>query len=470
MINPSNNINSAREAAFRAASVFAEESTHTDNNNPSIRIEGAIPLNSPGSNSLSGFAGDPKPSTSEPDLAALSTEELHTRADELRSEIVTAGFSEPSAANSHAKLSDVNEELERRSLNALEAHLVETENAEDNILSVRELEDLANDTSLPQETRLAAQFYLDNDKVLDKLDSADVGDEGPDGKFGLRDIHTRQLEINNDIENIDVPTSDTSTTYQLPDGSGNISTNDSLPRNQAAYDLQQDAIETAIRTGEPVDFVNSEGKTISVTVEAIQDGSAGEFNVKVDGDEFTVTSELGIAETIGGIASIVEFGSALELPQTIRRFPDSVTFDKHYKTEDDGSLNTNTNATYSSDHNVTYWEGSGDSNFQSTQRYYHELAHGIARDLPDSDGSLPAGWEAVFNDVGKPGGEDYVSGYGTPARGGPKEAFAETFAAYMQARDYGSAELQIFRDHFPSQAQYIEEYVLGITPAAYPPV
>jgi len=105
------------------------------------------------------------------------------------------------------RLAAVTDELERQSLNVLEEHLVEDaeEKTRDSVLRLGDLNDIVEDASLPEEVRIAAQFYIDNDTRRNALDVADQSGGNPDQKIFISDIHQRQLELNEDIDNIIIP-------------------------------------------------------------------------------------------------------------------------------------------------------------------------------------------------------------------------------------------------------------------------
>ncbi len=79
----------------------------------------------------------------------------------------------------------------------------------------------------------------------------------------------------------------------MPNGDLSISRLESPQRDQALFDSQQDAVEQSLRTGEEVEFENSNGDIIAVKVETLSSGSNGNYTVHVGDQSFSVDSEIG---------------------------------------------------------------------------------------------------------------------------------------------------------------------------------
>jgi len=388
--------------------------------------------------------------------------ELHAKAESLQASL-DGPYHHHDAADKRNQLDAVNLELEQLSLTVLEEHLLETATDDDKFVSKDELYDLANDGTATDEVQQAAQFFIDNNDLLRKLDVADDHRwfSRVDDKVSLGDIQARQRDVNGNFDTVDEPKLQGDGRYELPDGTaGNITTSLEAPRrDQAFLDAQQDAIEESIRTGESVEFLNSNGEIIQVRVELDSTGVSSKYKVHVDGHSFELESEIGQVDTIAGVADIVEFGSTMGVPEGIRQYPDSVLFDRDAHKD-------NWRASYGENHRMTFFEGT--DYLQSRERYHHEIAHGIGRDLHDDKEvskvddedireSSPEDWHAIDDEIGKNNG--HVSGY---ADFNESEGFAEAFAAYMNAKEHGPEALEEFREAYKLQADYIDEYVFGI--------
>lgn len=385
----------------------------------------------------------------------FSTEVLNERVEELNAEI-DAGLPPTERTERQTELNRINNELEHRSLDALENHLVETENTSDNVLTNRDIERLAKDSTAPEEVQQAAQFYLDNPDRFRQL-ATQTGKDSFNVTIG--DIHTRQLDVNVNIDHNEAPLIEGDGSYTLPDGDESVFKSETPQRDQITYRRQQNAIEAAIRTGDEVEFVNSDGQAIPVSVEKVDgpDDSAY-YEVTVGDESFSVESEIGIADTISGISNIIEFGSTIGTADGIRQFPDSVRYLKAPKTSSSGA---NRLATYSSDHRLTF--NNGNAYIEDAELYFHELGHGIGNDLDgDVEGepvdASPAGWADIHNELAKDP-DNFLSDYSNT---NDRESFAEAFAAYSVAKSHGEEALQEFREAFPVEAEYLDNNVFGV--------
>jgi len=391
-----------------------------------------------------------------------SFDELDARADSLRSGMNKANTSVAAIDAMSRELTAINNELEIRSLDVLEEHLVGTESEENNFISADELYDYANDGYAPKEVEQAAQFFMDNKFRRDQLSGADQISRRS-GNITIGEIHARRLEVNSDVENANVPQNTGTGEYELPTNRDFSTTRlESPQRDQGLFDQQQDAIEESMRTGEEVEFETSDGVIHTILVETNSYRNSANYTVHVDDRTFKVESEIGLEETIEGVASVVEFGSTMDIKEELNPFPDTLKFDKDRRTKQDKDgtkFYVNDLATYSKDHQLTYYKG--DENINNAELYYHEIGHGIGRQLDDNtngtNDSSPAGWPKIDAH------EEYYGNLVTEyADKNNKESFAEAFAAYVNAKNHGEDALKDFRAAYPVQAAYIDEEVFGI--------
>jgi len=239
-----------------------------------------------------------------------------------------------------------------------------------------------------------------------------------------------------------------------------------------------------MRTGEEVNFINSKGESISIKVIPVNDDANGNYNVTIDGHTVSVSSEIGISSTIAGITNMIEFGSAMGMPEGVRQFPDALVIKKDVGPEvrvktKDGETVFNAGARYTSDHQLIFY--GSEQWIHDAELYYHEIGHGLGRDinsdllgrlhraLNNSDKPItapssmvdanPYGWQKIHDAAAAD--NNLVSNY---ASSSPNESFAEAFAAYIHAKNHGEVALQQFRETFPLQAEYIDKTIFGQSP------
>jgi len=407
-----------------------------------------------------------------PPVTSMSIQDLDAEAKSIRIQIALVSATGGDTSALWQRLSDVNNELERRALDELETYMVETDVNGDSILTRDELLQLQSQASQPPTALdIAVNFYLNNPERFAALD---VAGTVQDAKIGLADIHARQLQINADVDNVDATGGTNTYNAPTPGGSTPATIYNYPPRDQGVYDNQQDAIEEAMRTGEPVSFVNSQGEILTVSVLPSVLEARGRYEVVINGKSMYVTSEISLEDTIAGIANVVEFGSTMGVQEGIRQYPDHLVFKKGPRAD-----NPLIGADYDNNHEMVFYHGNQYIDEQGL--YYHEIAHGINHDFntPENTGTslsyeeqpptagsfgyvpawLPPGWPEVYAQAVANG--NLVSNY---AGESPSEAFAEAYAAYMHAKSHGPAALQEFREQFPLQAGFIDETIFGITP------
>jgi len=356
--------------------------------------------------------------------------------------------------------------VENDALEFLEEYLVEKESDGDNVLSLKDLEEIA-ESGDSAELRAAAQYFVDNKDAREALDSANNPENSFNEKFGIGDIHARRLELSNDIANLNEVQHPDDGRYTLPhEDSTHVTTGAATPEiGQAAYDQQQNAIEEALRTGESVEFRNSDGDIVEVKIEKQSGRKSADYKVTVDGNSsFDVRSEIGIGDTIAGLTTVINSGSTLNVSEGIRTYPDELKFLKDQKSSGGiGGLfeeKKTTPADYTSGHTMRFYRG--DTFIQDQSLYNHEIAHGIGRDLDDASWSLsrdasPAGWGEVMK-AAQAEDKDSITNY---AGESDAENFAEAFSAYINARNHGPEALETFKENYKHQSEYIEREILA---------
>lgn len=270
----------------------------------------------------------------------------------------------------------------------------------------------------------------------------------------LGEIQAARLDAEKDIENV-AEKDDGDADYEVPEGDDFTigSTANEVEIGQAAFDAQQDAIEESIRTGEEVEFVNSVGDTVGVTVTP-NPGSGNDtasYSVQVrEGsrtDTFNVDSEIGTENTIASIANIVDWGSSLAVAgPNVPAYPTVVQLRQERDPVAAASV-------FGSTGTMLFYNGTANINRAT---YVHEMGHIIGYALNDASTEewrfSPAGWEEVLA-----GAEGDVSQYLL----NPQEEFSEALAAYANAAEHGPEALAAFREAFPDRSAYIEENILG---------
>jgi len=271
----------------------------------------------------------------------------------------------------------------------------------------------------------------------------------------------------NDIRNRFEPTHSGDGSYTVPKRNNqpinDITQLESPPRGQAVFNVQQDTVEQAMRTGEEVNFINSKGESISIKVIPVNDDANGNYNVTIDGHTVSVSSEIGISSTIAGITNMIEFGSAMGMPEGVRQFPDALVIKKDVGPEvrvktKDGETVFNAGARYTSDHQLIFY--GSEQWIHDAELYYHEIGHGLGRDInSDLLGRLHRALNNSDKPITAPSSMVDANPYGWQ-----KIHDAEAFAAYIHAKNHGEVALQQFRETFPLQAEYIDKTIFGQSP------
>lgn len=387
-------------------------------------------------------------------------------------EQLAAATSLPEKLKLTAQLISVRSELKQEALKELEQFMVSEQTDEDfpspfvhesgeytgkDEMSVDELKAIAADPTAPAGLRASAQYLLDNPKVLQSVQTADSKQSTisealgiTDGSISLGDIQASRLEAgdipNQTEQNISAPGG----SYNLTDSSDSLVTigANNPGKGQKLFDSQQQAVEEAIKTGEPTAFVNQNGDTVMVEITRLNGTGGASYEIKLDdGTSFRVDSEWGTEDTIGGIANVIDWGTTLDVAEGLESFPEAVQFLAGNKR---GTAHAQADQV---EDVMTFF---GEHNLHRIT-YNHEQAHFIGNALAtDQSGQnvTPDGWQEVLDNAAADG-IGPVSAYVT----NPGEEFAEAVAAYANARDHGPEALADFKAAYPHRAAFLEEHV-----------
>lgn len=298
----------------------------------------------------------------------------------------------------------------------------------------------------------SAQYLLEDDGLRDELDSANGN--GTDGRISRGDVSSVVFDrAHQDVQDGTYrPTEAASNRDQIDDG---VETMDE--RTPEVIEQQEAAVLEAIESGEPVEFTNANGETEMVTIVQQQD-TGGQTVYEVtdeNGHTFTISSELTATENLSALGRIVDYYT--QQPPGARDTVDEITLYAGDKPGDDAA------ADYRRDGDkIRFYEGLDHLN---EEVFDHEVGHGVGYEV-DGEG------ESVISDVGGLfGGQD---GEGTPdgwseaieqddkrpneySETNDKEDFAESWAAYLEAREQGPEALAELEERFPARYAILEE-------------
>ncbi|MFP2904791.1 hypothetical protein ACLESD_06990 [Pyxidicoccus sp. 3LFB2] len=233
---------------------------------------------------------------------------------------------------------------------------------------------------------------------------------------------------------------------------------------QDPAELREQAVEEAIAgNGQPVDFVNSDGKTEQVAIGQLPFAGEDTYFVRVGDQTFQVEFQGGTdADREAFLAQVID--SYSETPPELRS-----SLEKIVVTPDQGSETATGNraAASAGDGTITFYE---DGQHLSEDIFHHELGHLIGRQQEEKgDGfwtdlgevftgeppPVPDGWDEAAMADG-----DFTSGYAKTdyqRDGNYTEDFAEAWKLYMAAIDGGPEALAGFRKQFPERAEILED-------------
>ena len=307
------------------------------------------------------------------------------------------------------------------------------------------------------DTRLAslgtsATHFLEHPDLWNQIDQANDPGEDSNGKISRGDIaaevHRRQLEQ--------------ARNGQLPPGQAAANQNDfasyvqmsNAERTPQVIQQEERAILEGIASGSPISFTNANGQTESLTVRQVE-GANNRAIYEISGEDghtVRIESELGASENRTGLARIADYYT--QMPAHLRESVDRI--DLQRKPDDTaGARFTN------EDDRITFYSGLG---YLDETVFNHEFAHGIGYELDGQresilnelswglgcgdDHGAPGGWENAVSTDGKALNE--YSGKNL------REDFAESWSAYMEAREQGDEALKRLAENFPARCRILE--------------
>jgi len=415
------------------------------------------------------------------DEVSLSPEAMRALREEERGDAVspqedpTDAGGRPSAENPWGSGKDMEEVLqamrERQALEDLDHYADVYDNPgggdPDGIISTGDLDDIARgdydreaairrlvDLGVP-EARVdrtlermgrSAQYMLDNEEFRNQIDVANDFGGDPDGDIARSDlsraVFQRELQLSRQGALLPGQAAANRDSYDTVDTSN-------AERSAQAIQSQERQILEAVNSGQPISFTNANGQTEELTVRQMGNtGGATVYEITgADGHTLRIESELGGSENRVALARIADYYT--QVPPELR---DTVSsFELHRKPDETAA------ATYfSSNDHVEFYDGLEHLN---EEVFNHEYAHGIGFDRDglgegvldqigqfftgrDGEGT-PGGWDDAVEADGRS-----ISSYGDTAR---KEDFAESWAAYMEARENGPEALKRFEEAFPAR-------------------
>lgn len=299
----------------------------------------------------------------------------------------------------------------------------------------------------------SAQTLLDSNDLRNRLDVANDFGGRTDGDIARsdlsRELFRRQLEQARSGNLPPGPTAANRDSYAAVDVSN-------AERTPAVIQAQEAQILEAVASGQRISFHNANGQTEELTVRQV--GNTGGKTVYemtgADGHTVRIESELGASENRTALARMADYYT--QVPPQVRQAVDR--FELKRQPDETAA------ATYfSANDRVEFYDGLRHLN---EEVFNHEFAHGIGY---EKDG-LGEGWLDKIGQVvsgsdgeGAPGGwQDAIKSDGQSlssyADTNHKEDFAESWAAYVEARENGTAALEGYREAFPARFAILEQF------------
>ncbi len=298
----------------------------------------------------------------------------------------------------------------------------------------------------------SAQYMLDHDDVRNQVDTANDRRGNPDGKISRgdisREVFRRQLVQARDGNLAAGPAASNRDDYEAVETSN-------AERTPAVIRQQELQILEAVNSGRPVAFTNANGQTEELTVRQLSNtgGRAVYEMTGADGHTLRIESELGASENRTALARMADYYT--QVPTGMRE--SAGTFELLRGKDESAAA-----CFYSSSDRIVFYDGLSNLN---EEVFDHEFAHGIGYQndglgegmldrigqiFTGSDGEgAPGGWqEAIKNDGNAP--SDY-------ARTNHKEDFAESWAAYAEARENGPEALERLEEAYPARFAILEK-------------
>lgn len=287
-----------------------------------------------------------------------------------------------------------------------------------------------------QELQDTADYLLENEELLDELDVAN-DESDTDGKISRGDLASELQERHDELVDQGL--------VQPGDPSVNRDTYPEVEtvneREDQELIAQQEAqiAESLANGGDTVSFTNSNGETEELSVRQVE-STGGDVVYELEGEDgniIRVESGLSAEDSTVGLARVADYYT--QLPDHLRQGVEEIEF--HAEPDD-------TAAADYSDGRIRFFDGLEHIN---EEVFNHEVGHAVGDGLDeDSEARLtPEGWEpATESDP------DAVSDYSDE---GLEEDFADSFAAYLEARENGPEALAEFAELYPERYAILED-------------
>jgi len=268
------------------------------------------------------------------------------------------------------------------------------------------------------------------------------------------DTRTQQLRTNLERS---VPTSQ-ERPYKLPSVDQQFPDADESERTGTVKRKQDAAVKEALTTGKPTSFETSEGKKVEVSVQKTDAG----YSYTLDGKKTDVTFDATYSEASKArcLSKLIDYHA--QTPEDVR---DAVT---RFDFVDPRSENL-AGQFRSGTKSIAIF---GESNLtESTLN--HEMGHAVGYKLSGDKSTVPDGWEdAVKGDANE------MSGYGKSSYDEKKQSwggwlrektlgadrsavraddFAESYAAYLEAKESGPEAMRQFSEKYPNRSKFLEK-------------
>ncbi|GMU57746.1 MAG: hypothetical protein AMXMBFR33_68920 [Candidatus Xenobia bacterium] len=297
----------------------------------------------------------------------------------------------------------------------------------------------------------SAGVLLEDDDLRNELDTANDSSGDPDGDISRSDISAAVFE--RQLEQAREGTLPPGESASNRDSYEEVETMDE--RDAELIQQQEATVLEAVDSGQPVEFTNANGETEMVTINQVTDtgGNTVYELTGEDGHTIRIESELGATDNRTALARITDYYT--QLPPGVRPSVDEIALLSDPK---DGVA-----ADYRRDGDkVRFYDGLEHLN---EEVFDHEYGHGVGYEVDgegegffDDVGGLfggqdgqgaPDGWEdAIEQDAANP--SDYAdTNY--------KEDFAESWAAYLEAREQGPEALEQLMEAYPARFEILEQ-------------
>ena len=291
----------------------------------------------------------------------------------------------------------------------------------------------------------SAKYLNTHDDLYDDLDTGNDREGDPDGTISRGDISRVLFDRQ----------SQQSQRGDLPPGES-APNRDTYPevdtmdeRTPEVIAQQEQQVLEAVTSGQPVQFTNANGQTEQLQISQV-DSSGGNTVYEItgeDGHKIRISSELSASDNRAALARVADYYS--QLPPGVRDTVSEIELLQH---ADESAA-----ADYQSgnDH-IRFYDGLENLN---EEVFNHEYGHGIGFDASDNDNGFfgiggapdgaPRGWEeAREQDMQNPSdyaGTSYV------------EDFADSWAAYLEARENGPEALQHLMEEYPNRFAILDQ-------------